>query len=340
MPKITGGVRRAATAFGTLALSCSIISGAVLAQDKLRIAGNFTLDHSSTIAIEQFKKGVEEATKGTVLIETFPNMQLGGAQENVSQTRAGTIAMTWVGMAFLARTVPELEAVSLPFMFPNRAIAYKVMDSDTVNKLLENRMADKGFVLLGMMELGARQVTNSVRPIKTVADFKGLKIRLQPNETHLATFRALGASPLAMDIKEVYSALQQKVIDGGENPYNLTLASRFFEVQKYLSNTGHFFDFIAVVANKKLFDGLKPDQQAAIKAEMKKAVDSQRLAAVKADTDALATLQKNGMQYDEMPAAEIAKMREMTGGVVDEIKKRVGAELVDKVLAEVAAASK
>src|SRR5215213_6405881 len=176
------------------------------AQVKLRIAGNFTLDHSSTIAIEQFKKDVEAATGNAIIIETFPNMQLGGAQENVTQTRAGTIAATWVGMAFLARTVPELEAVSLPFMFPNRQVAYRVMDSDTIGKLLESRLADKGFVLLGFMELGARQVTNGVRPIKTIADLKGLKIRMQPNETHLATFRALGASPSAMDIKEVYSA--------------------------------------------------------------------------------------------------------------------------------------
>jgi tripartite ATP-independent transporter DctP family solute receptor len=305
------------------------------AQVKLRIAGNFTLDHSSTIAIEQFKKGVEAATGNAVIIETFPNMQLGGAQENVTQTRAGTIAATWVGMAFLARTVPELEAVSLPFMFPNRQVAYRVMDSDTIGKLLESRLADKGFILLGFMELGARQVTNGVRPIKTIADLKGLKIRMQPNETHLATFRALGASPSAMDIREVYSALQQKVMDGHENPYNLILASRFFEVQKYLSNTGHFFDFIAVVANKKVFDGLKPEHQAVIKSEMKKAVDAQRIAAAKADVDALAELQKLGMQYDELPPGEIAKMRELTAGVVEEIKKRVGADLVNSVLAEV-----
>jgi TRAP-type transport system periplasmic protein len=322
-----------------LALSAVLgASNGAWAQVKLRIAGNFTLDHSSTLAIEQFKKGVEAATGNAVVIETFPNMQLGGAQENVTQTRAGTIAATWVGMAFLARTVPELEAVSLPFMFPNRQVAYRVMDSDTIGKLLESRLADKGFVLLGFMELGARQVTNGVRPIKTVADLKGLKIRMQPNETHLATFRALGASPSAMDIREVYSALQQKVMDGHENPYNLILASRFFEVQKYLSNTGHFFDFIAVVANKKVFDGLKPEYQTAIKAEMKKAVDAQRIAAAKADVDALVELQKLGMQYDEMPASEIAKMREMTAGVVEEIKKRVGADLVNAVLAEVAKA--
>lgn len=322
-----------------LAASCALLSPA-LAQDKLRIAGNFAVDHSSSIAVEAFKKGVGDASKGTLVIETFPAMQLGGAQENVSQTRAGTIAMTWVGMAFLARTVPELEAVSLPFMFPSREVAYKVMDSDAIGKLLEGKMADKGFVLLGMMELGARQVTNSVRPIKAIADLKGMKIRLQPNETHLATFRALGAAPTAMDIREVYSAMQQKVIDGHENPYALILSSRFFEVQKYVSNTGHFFDFIAVVANKKVFDGLKPEQQAIVRAEMRKAVDGQRAAAAKADAESLKKLQELGMQFDELPAAEIAKMRQMTSGVVDEVKKRVGADLVDKALAEVAKLSK
>jgi tripartite ATP-independent transporter DctP family solute receptor len=316
------------------AFAAGLAANPAAAQQRLRIAGNFALDHSSTLAVEQFKKDVETATKGELIIETFPNMQLGGAQENVTQTRAGTIAMTWVGMAFLSRTVPELEAVSLPFMFPTREVAYKVMDGP-MGDVINAKLADKGFVSLGYMELGPRQVTNSVRPIKTVADLKGLKIRLQPNETHLATFRALGANALAMDIKEVYSALQQKVLDGHENPYNLILASRFFEVQKYLSNTGHFFDFIAVVGNKKIIDGLKPEFQTAIKTAMKNAVAMQRSVAAKNDLEALATLQKNGMQYDVLPPAEIAKMRQMTSGVVDEVKKRIGADLVDRALAEV-----
>ena len=315
---------------------CAI--GTASAQEKLRIAGNFTDKHSSSIAIEQFKKDVEAATVGKVVIETFPNMQLGGAQENVSQTRAGTIFGTWVGMAFLSRTVPELEAVSLPFLFPNREVAYKVMDGP-IGDLIDKKLEDKGFIALGFMELGSRQVTNSVRPIKTMADLKGLKIRLQPNETHLATFRAIGANPQAMDIREVYSALEQKVLDGEENPYSLIYDSRFFEVQKYLSNTGHFFDFIAVVANRKKFQALAPEHQKAIRTAMDKAVATQRVAAAKADAEALAELQKKGMQYDAMPPAEREAMRKATSGVVDDIKKRVGADLVDSVLAAVKKAS-
>jgi len=325
-------------ALATGLLIAAFASGSAWAQEKFRIAGNFTDKHSSSIAIEQFKKDVEAATGGKLVIETFPNMQLGGAQENVSQTRAGTINATWVGMAFLSRTVPELEAVSLPFLFPNREVAYKVMDGP-VGDLIDKKLADKGFISLGFMELGSRQVTNSVRPIKTMADLKGLKIRLQPNETHLATFRALGANPQAMDIREVYSALEQKVLDGEENPYNLILDSRFFEVQKYVSNTGHFFDFIAVVANRKKFEALSPEFQKAIRTAMDKAVASQRVAAAKADSEALAELQKKGMQYDAMPPSEREAMRKATAGVVDDIKKRVGADLVDQVLAAVKKAS-
>lgn len=310
------------------------LAGTAAAQEKLRIAGNFVPEHSSSVAVQQFKKEVEQATGGKVIIEVFDNMQLGGAQENVTQTRAGTIAMTWVGMAFLSRTVPELEAVSLPFLFPNREVAYKVMDGP-VGELIEKRMNDKGFVSLGFMELGPRQVTNSQRPIKSMADLKGLKIRLQPNETHLATFRALGANPVAMDIREVYSAMEQKVIDGHENPYNLILASRFFEVQKQLSNTAHFFDFIAVVANKKRFDSLPPDVQKTIRTAMKNAIVAQRASAAKNDADALVELQKRGMTYTELPASEREAMRKATAGVVDDIKKRVGAPLVDQVLVEV-----
>jgi TRAP-type transport system periplasmic protein len=324
-------------AFAAAAAAGSVLAApAVLAQTPsvLRIAGNFAPDHSSSLAVMAFKKEVEEVSKGAIVIEVFDNMQLGGAQENVTQTRAGTIHMTWVGMAFLSRTVAELEAVSLPFLFPGRDAAYKVMDGK-VGELIEAKMADKGFTSLGFMELGPRQVTNSVRPIKSMADLKGLKIRLQPNETHLATFRALGANALAMDIREVYSALEQKVVDGHENPYNLILASRFFEVQKFVSNTAHFFDFIAVAANKRRIESLPAEHRAIIKSAMAKAVASQRAGAAKADIDALATLQARGMQYDAMPDSERLAMQAATAGVVDEIRKRVGAALVDQVLDEV-----
>lgn len=304
------------------------------AATRLRVAGNFPTEHSATGAMEIFKKEVEALTNGEIQIDNFPAMQLGGAQENVDQVRSGTIFAVFTSIAYFTRTVPEFEAVSLPFLFNTREQAFKVMDGP-VGKLLDERLRDKGFVNLGYMELGFRHATNNVRPIKTADDFKGLKIRLQPNEVHLATFRALGANPVAMDIKELYSALQQGVLDGQENPYNITATRRFDEVQKYLSNSGHFFDFINVVANQRMFERLKPEHQQAIRAAMKKAVDWQRAEAAKLDLHWRDELIKRGMQYDEIPDAEKAKMREATSGIAQDLKKRVDSKVVDMVVSEI-----
>jgi tripartite ATP-independent transporter DctP family solute receptor len=283
-----------------------------------------------------FKSELARLTNNQLGVDVFPAMQLGGAKENVDAVRSGTLFLTWVGGAFLSRIVPEIEAVSLPFQFESRAQAFRVVDGE-VGKLLDQRLGDKGFISMGWMELGPRHITNSQRPIKTVADLKGLKIRLQPNETHLATFRALGANAVAMDPKELYSALEQKVIDGQENPYAVINANRYGEVQKYLSNSAHFFDFIAIVANRKQFEALKPEYQQAVRQAMTVAVAQQRKLAVELDAKAFEAL-KTRMQYDEVPAATTAEMRKLTAGIIDNVKKRVAPELVDRVVAETAKA--
>ena len=305
------------------------------AQDKVRLAGNFEIAQSSSVAMEQvFKPELARLTKNALQVDLFPAMQLGGAKENVDAVRAGSLLMTWTGAAYMSRIVPELEAVSLPFLFPGREAAFKVLDGN-VGKLLDQKMADKNFLVLGWMELGSRNITNSKRPIKTLDDLKGLKIRLQPNETHLATFRAMGANAVAMDVKELYSAMEQKVLDGQENPFPIIRAGRYNEVQKYLSNSGHFFDFILVLANKKSFEALKPEYQKAIHDAMNTAVASQRAAAAKQDGEALEELKKK-MEFTEITPAVREAMRKASAGVVDEVKKRAGGPLVDSVLAEVA----
>ena len=313
--------------------------GAASAQQKIRLAGNFAIEHSSSQAMERFKTELAKLTGGKLTVDVFPAQQLGGAAENVQAVRAGTIEMIWIGMAFLSRTVPELEAVSLPFQFPNREIAFKVIDGP-VGEILDRKLADKGLISLGYMELGARQLTNSKRPVKSLDDLKGLKIRLQPNETHLATFRALGANAVAMDIKELYSALEQKVIDGQDNPFSVDLVSRYFEVQKYVSDTNQFFDFIPVVANRKSFNALAPEHQQAIRKAMASAIAYQRDLAKKQDAEALEALKKQGMQFDPVSPQFAADLRKATLPVFEEAKKRVGPELVNMVQAEIAKASK
>lgn len=308
---------------------------AAFAQQKLQIAGNFATEHPSSVAVDQvFKKEVARLTNNQLQVDVFPAMQLGGAKENIDAVRSGTLALTWVGGAFLSRIVPELEAVSLPFVFRDRATAFRVIDGP-VGQAIDQKLQAKGFVSLGWMELGSRNITNSRGPIRTMADLKGLKLRLQPNETHLASFRALGANPVAMDVKELYSALEQRVVDAQENPYTVISASRYSEVQKHLSNSGHFFDFIAVVASKKAFEQLKPEYQKAVREAMSATIAHQRKLAIESEAKALAEL-KGKMTLTEIAPAAIDEMRKATAPVIEEVKKRAGAELVNQVLAEAA----
>ena len=255
-------LRKITCIFAPAALTLALLAALpAQAQNKLQIAGNFAGEHPSSVAVEQvFKKEIARLTGNQLQVDVFPAMQLGGAKENVDAVRSGTLALTWVGAAYLSRIVPELEAVALPSVFPNREVALRVIDGP-VGDAIDKKLQDKGFVALGWMELGMRHITNSRGPITSVADLRGLKLRLQPSETHLASFRALGANPVAMDVKELYSALGQRVVDAQENPYTVISASRYGEVQKHLSNSGQFFDFIAVIGSKKALDQLEPEHQ-------------------------------------------------------------------------------
>ena len=307
----------------------------VAAQETIRIAGNFATEHSSSLAMEVFKTEVEKLSEGAIEVNIFPAQQLGGASENVQAVKIGAIEMMWVGTAFLTRTVPELELIGLPFQFATREQAFEVVDGP-VGDALDEKMAAEGMTSMGYMELGFRQLTNNSKPVVTIEDISGLKIRLQPNETHLAAFRALGANPVAMDIKELYSALEQGVIDGQENPFAIINVAGYPEVQKYVSNTGHFFDFISVVANKDWFDGLDEETRALIGEAMDTAVAFQRELAMEQDAEALDKLTAAGMTYTEVSPELAAKLRELTAPVATETKARLDGGLVELLESETA----
>ncbi|NCT98141.1 MAG: TRAP transporter substrate-binding protein [Comamonadaceae bacterium] len=325
--------RRSLVLSAVAALTLVGLHAPSMAQQRLRVAGNFPADHTATKVMEIFKKEVEARTKGELQVDLFPNMQLGGAAENVDQVRSGTVFAIVTSIAYFTRIVPEYEAVSLPFLFSSREAAFRVMDGP-VGKLFDERMAQKGFISLGYGELGFRHVTNNVRPITSSADFKGLKIRLQPNEVHLDTFRALGANPVAMDVKEVYSAMQQGVLDGHENPYNIIASRRFNEVQKHLSDTGHFYDFINAAANKRLFERLSKPQQEAVMASMKEAMTWQRAEAAREDERWRQQLVKAGMTFTPITPQGRADFRRSTAGVVESLKKRIDPKLIEAVVTE------
>ena len=317
-----------------LFLSLSLLlglCGSAFAAKTMRLSSNFPVDHASSEALVVFKDKIEEYSKGEIKIDVFPAMQLGSAAENIDQTRSGVTFGTVLSGAFMTRTIPELEALALPFVFDNMDQLLNALDGG-LDKTFNDKLLAQGFVVLGYFNNGSRHLTNNVRAVNTIEDFKGLKIRLMPSATHLDTFRALGANPVAMDISEVYQALQQGVLDGQENPYPVIQSRNFNEVQKFLTQTNHFADVNIVMVNKRQFEALSPELQAATRKAMAEAVVWQREKAKKDDEVCKDLLIKVGMQFNEItPEARIA-MKEATKPVIDGLRSKLGNELIDTVL--------
>jgi tripartite ATP-independent transporter DctP family solute receptor len=299
----------------------------------LRIGSPYGREHSTSKAIDIFRTELVHRTQGALDVRFFPEMQLGGGKDLIDGIRTDTIFAIPAPIPYLSRLIPETEALNLPFVFHDADHARRTVDGG-VGKLIEARLVAKGFIPLGWMVLGARNVTNAKRPLQTLDDFKGLKIRVQPSETHMATFRALGASPVAIDIKDVYTALLQGDVDAEENPYYPIYSNKFYEVQKYLSDTSHLFDLIIFLASRKTFTALPPEQQKAIRDAAGIAIIQQWKMAPEVEAAAFAALKAHGMQFDPIPDATRAALKEAAAAVFERARLRIGAELVDQVVAE------
>jgi TRAP-type transport system periplasmic protein len=302
-------------------------------QIRWRSSGSFTASHSTSIAMETFKSEVARLSKNAIQVDVFPGNTLGGAFEQVDQLRTGQIEMAWGGLSFYDKLVPELAAAVLPFAATSSHQAICQVESG-FGQFIETKVAEKGILLLGWGSIGARHVTNNRRPIKSVEDLRGLKIRTPSGEAWTLTFRAVGANPTPIDISELYQALQQGIVDGQENPYDNMLVRKFHQVQKFVSNTGHFYDWSGYFVNKAAFEKLTLAQQRAVRDAMFTAIAAQRAISDRENKTALDGLIKGGMKYDPLTPAELAKFREATRPVYTEIRQRLGDKVMD--LAETA----
>jgi TRAP-type transport system periplasmic protein len=304
----------------------------------LTIASPLPVGHSSFKAMETFKAEVARRTQNAVSIELAPGQQFGSASELVQKGRAGSIFGFWVGAVYMARLVPEMAVINLPFVFSNYHEVMRTIDGP-VGKLIEAKLDAKGYTTLSWMELGARNVANARRPLKTIGDFKNLRLFVQPAETFQATFRALGADPRVVPTGDVYDALRQGDIDGTEQTYSIINGFKYYEQMKYISDTNHILDVIILVANKKAFMNLRPDQQKVIRETARLAGIAQRKMADEGEAASFEAL-KTELQFDPIPPEMRVAMRKATAGVIDGMKPSIGAELVNKVIADVSHAGK
>jgi tripartite ATP-independent transporter DctP family solute receptor len=296
----------------------------------LRIASNLPATHPTCRAMEIFKAEVSRLSGGSIQVEFEPGSPL-GLKELIDAVHVGSLFATSSSIANFSRLVPEAAAMSLPFVFDNYDQAMRAT-AGPVGRLIATKLDAKGYTVLSWLALGEFNFTNSKRPIRTLDDFKGLRIRVLPNATHVATFQALGARVVSIDLKDVDAALRQGDVDGEEQDYNLTYNNKYYESQKYLSDTRHILEFHLMIANKGAFANLAPMQQKAVREAAAIAAVQEVKLVTEIESAAFARLREVGMQFDPLPSATRAALRHATASVVDDVKKWVGADVVNKVL--------
>ncbi len=290
-----------------------IIGGSAFAATNIKLAHSGSLEHQYQIGAEAFKKLVEERSNGNLTVTIFPQAQLGGERDTIEGVRMGTIDITTIAAAgALPSFVPEMSVLTVPYVLNTRAQAYAVLDGPFGDKL-NSIIATKGLVNLAYWEVGFRHFTNNTRTIKTPADLKDLKIRVQESKSWMEMIQNLGGIPQPVPFAELYSALQQKVVDGEENPIATIYSMKYYEVQKYLTLDGHTYEAVAVLANPKWLSSLKKEDQELI---MQAALDAgkiQRDTLAKLDEERMAEIKKAGVEVFETP--DVAAFAEATKDV-------------------------
>ncbi|MDB2470495.1 TRAP transporter substrate-binding protein, partial [Paracoccaceae bacterium] len=279
-------------------------------------------------ALLKFEELVEAGSGGEIDVQIFPSSQMGPDREMIEGVQTGVLEMAIPPSSFFAGWDPAFAVIELPYMYASKDIAFDVLDGSAGDGML-SRVENQGLVGLGWLELGVRNVTNNVRPVATPEDLEGVKLRTMKVPAHVATFETLGANPTPMNFGEVYSALQQGVIDGQENPLAIITSQRFYEVQKYLSTTGHVFAVYMPVISKPFFDSLSAEHQNLVKDSMAAARDHQAQLVASEDAAQLEQIRAAGVEVLELTAEQRQVFADKTESVRLQYREKVGAEAYD-----------
>jgi len=319
-----------------------LAAAAVAAEKTMRLSHVTAQDSPWDKGAHRFAELVAKNTNGRIEVKVFPQSQLanGSQKAELEMLQSGVIDMTWDSPIILALFMDKrFDVFNLPWLYPSMEVANKVADGpmgDLAMKWLE----EKGVVGLGIGVNGYRELTNSKHPVTTPDDMKGIKFRVAGSKLYLETFKLLGANAVTMSFGEVFTSLQQGVIDGQENPTAIIFSSKLYEVQKYLTMWHYSFDPLILCVNKKLFDGFSPADQKAIRAAAKEAVAYERAVSAEEEKRLPEELMKKGMQVNTLTPAQIAVFKDRVQPVYAMVEGTVGADNMKLMLAEVEKAEK
>lgn len=285
-------------------------------------------------AAERFKQLAEKATRGRVRIDVYPNNQLYKDKEELEALQLGAVQMLAPSLAkFSPLGVREFEVFDLPYIFPTKEALYRVTQGEVGQGLLK-KLESKGITGLAFWDNGFK-VMSANKPLRKPADFKGVKMRIQPSKALDAQMRALGASSQALSFNEVYQALQVGVVDGTENPPSNFYTQRMHEVQRHLTVSNHGYLGYAVIVNKKFWDGLPAGIRDALEGAMIEATEYANAIAQKENDDAMEAIRKSGKTtVYVLSDQEREAWRKALLGVHKEMEARIGKRLLEEVYRE------
>jgi len=282
---------------------------------------------------QKFADLVSQKSGNKLTVRLYPNGTLGGDLQTVSALQGGTLDLTTLPPSLLAGLSKEFGAFDLPFLFNDFKEADAVLDGPIGKRFIDK--LPPGLVGLSYWDHGFRNVSNSKRPIAKADDLQGLKLRVIQAPLMIATFKALGTNAVPLPFTELYSALENKAMDGQDNPVVAFETNKFYEVQKYLSLTRHVYNPLIVLFSQKTWDKLSADERKILLDAANETRVDQRKVSREMEAAAIAKIKAQGTVVTEISAQERDRMREKVQPVTEQYTKEIGEPLVNEFYAEI-----
>ena len=281
-----------------MSLGLALLAGAASAQTVLKIGYATSKESHYGVGATVFCDEIEKGTQGRYKCQQFPNSSLGGEREQIEAVQLGTQDLTNTSTGPLGNFLPEAKIFDIPFLFRDYDHARHTMDGPIGQEVLK-KLQTKGLIGLAWTENGFRHMTNNKRPIVHAADASGLKLRTMENKVHMEGYKSFGLLPTPMPFPELFTALQQGTVDGQENPIPVILSSKFSQVQKYLSMTGHVYSPAVLLLSPNVWNKLSDADKKVFLEAGAKAAAAQRKKVNDDEASGIAQLKKDGMQVVE-----------------------------------------
>ena len=320
-----------------LLVGVALPAAAEISERTITVSNGVSETHPVADGIEAMRACFDEKTDGKWTLNAFWSGALGGDLDATQALRSGTQEMVVTSSSPLVGIEPALGVFDLPFLFSSDAEADAILDGE-FGEMISEKLPEAGLINLAYWENGFRNLTNNLRPVTSIEDLEGMRVRVMQNDIFLDTFTDLGTNAMPMSFGEVFTALETGTIDAQENPYVTIDTSKFYEVQDYLTATRHAYTPFLVLFSKPIFDTYDAEEQQILRDCAMEGQGVQRTALRELSDKSLAAVQEAGMQFNEIEPGELERIREAVQPVYEKHSETIGSDVVNAVqeaLAEV-----